>query len=165
MKNVLVINFKSPPFQGIGGRRWSKISKAFIRHSVNVHLIQANWSDDAVPSIFCNGASISIPIQHPFYQPSTWIKKIIDKKEFWRRRWRTEYTYFDEGAYSIELLKNAIRRTIKEQNIEWAFVSCPPYSWTHEAVKLIKEEFDDVKIWVDLRDPWLTANIKIKPKH
>ncbi len=158
MKNVLVINFKSPPFHGIGGRRWSKISKALIRKSINVHVIRASWMDGIVPEAFCNGESISIDMQHPIHDPTSWIKKINDKKEFWRRRLNSDYTYFDEGAYSIEALKTAIRKLIIEQKIDWIFVSCPPYSWTYETVKLVKEEYGHVRVWVDLRDPWLTAN-------
>ncbi|MEN9948193.1 MAG: hypothetical protein RL106_1016 [Bacteroidota bacterium] len=158
MKNVLVINFKSPPFQGIGGRRWSKISKGLINKSINVHVIHAKWISGHVPEHFCNGKSISLNLQHPIRRPHSWLKKINDKKEFWRRRFNSDYTFFDEGAYSIEFLKDGIRQMMGEQNIDWVFVSCPPYSWTYETVKLIKEEFNHVQVWVDLRDPWLTAN-------
>jgi hypothetical protein len=158
MQNALVINFKSPPFKGIGGRRWSKISKALIRHGVNVHLIRGNWLEGEVAKEFCNGTSVAIPIQHPYYHSKSWFKRFIDRKEYYRRRWKGDYTFFDEGAYSIAALKSEIRSILRDNDIQWVFISCPPFSWTYEATRLIKTEFPKVKIWVDLRDPWLTAN-------
>lgn len=158
MRNILVINFKSPPFKGIGGRRWSKLSKAFIKNKFKVHVLRGDLALGEIPNEFCNGQSISITSNHPLQQPNSWVNKIKSKKEYWRRRVTSDYTFFDEGAYCIDSFKESIRDIVTHQKIEFVFVSCPPYSWTYEAVKLIKEEFNHVKVWVDLRDPWLKAN-------
>lgn len=158
MKQVLVINFKSPPFQGIGGRRWSKISKGLIRKGMVVHSIRAVWKAGEMDATFCNGDSRAIVINHPFYKKPGIIKKLKDHWHIALTKWTGDYSYFDEGAFCIEQLKFALRDLLSNHKIQWVFISCPPYSWTYETVKLVKSEFKDVQIWVDLRDPWLKAN-------
>ncbi len=158
MKQVLVVNFKSPPFQGIGGRRWSKISKGLIRKGSVVHNIRAEWTAGVLSGTFCNGDSRSIEINHPFYQKPGIVKKLKDHWHLIRTKWTGDYSYFDEGAFCIEELKQALREVLSNNKIQWVFISCPPYSWTFETVKLVKSEFKDIQIWVDLRDPWLKAN-------
>jgi glycosyltransferase involved in cell wall biosynthesis len=158
MSEILVINFKSPPFPGIGGRRWSKISKALIHKGHCVNLIYAEKSPSVVPLHFYNGLIFPVRWKHPLLIQNKWKGKIIQKLAYVKRRLVNGYTFFDEGSYVIQDLIKGLKFIFESKRIEIVFVSCPPYSWTYEVTVWCKKHYPNVKIWVDLRDPWLQAN-------
>ncbi len=158
MSEILVINFKSPPFQGIGGRRWSKISKELIRRGHCVNLIYAEKSPSKVPSAFCNGIKYPVAWKHPLHISSKWRGKFMQKLSYFQRRLSGGYSFFDEGSYVISDLQKGLKFIFESKPIDILFVTCPPYSWTFEVTKWCKSHYPDVKIWVDLRDPWINAN-------
>jgi hypothetical protein len=162
MKEVMVVNFKSPPFIGIGGRRWGKLTRFFLEQGIKVHLVHAKWGDSSElkpldwmehqlllryeinPGKLAKNSNLSL------------IDKLIFKCNAWKAHWLGEYSIFDEGRRSLSELQSTLN-TIKSHNqIEAVFVTGPPFSWV-TTVSQWSAQFQ-LPIWIDIRDPWLRAN-------
>ena len=161
MNEVVIINFKSPPFIGIGGRRWGKLTRDFLENGIRVHLIRSDWgsADQRVNPKWFDHPLLShyvIKTQEHNKEASL-LSRIVQKLRFWKSRWLGEFSFFDEGRYSTEDLKGILNNITREAHIDCVFVTGPPFSWII-ATSEWRSTHHSIPLWVDIRDPWLLAN-------
>lgn len=162
IKEVVIVNFKSPPFPGIGGRRWGKFTHFFLSKKIKVHLVHAKWSDypseESYPWLhdpLLERYAI-VPGKFSRHENMGMKEKIWFKFYALYARLIGGYSIFDEGRWCIQELREKLTKIAEENPIDAVFVTGPPFSWVCEVAKW-KQAFS-FPLWVDIRDPWLLAN-------
>jgi hypothetical protein len=69
-----------------------------------------------------------------------------------------EYSIYDEGRGCIDGLKNTLSKIAMHASIDAYIVTGPPFSWIVEVTSWKSIHAKNAQVWVDIRDPWLTAN-------
>jgi hypothetical protein len=151
-----------PPSPGIGGRRWVKFAKYFVRMSYDVKIITAkrnkkstisNWIKDMTK---LEGLVDYIPSKYPYYlgvSPSSFIQKIAYRLSLTYAKLVLKGNYYDKGGFWGEKLKKKVEYYISK-GYNNVIVSVAPF---HNAIHLIPliSKYRDVNFIVDFRDPWI----------
>jgi hypothetical protein len=166
IKKILIVCWDFAPNRAIGGRRWAKMAKSFLK--LNCHI-----------SVIANLA------KHQKQQKISWISKEEFEKinlhqlaPHFLVNWLNDYSspirffkirlakyllsFFYAGTVfdkAIGVEKEFIRlasKIIKEKKIETIFVTGAPFNLIYYTAKL-KVNFPSVKIVADYRDPWIKA--------
>lgn len=165
MSNILIICYDFPPNQGIGGRRWAKISRALAENDHQVHVLKADpvsgnsespWTEDTLhPNIQITSLERKYPevISHP--GGSLW-SKINYRIQRRKLRRSTKGTIYDISLGWKESMLSAARKIIKEDGIANVIITGAPFNLFYYGADL-KKEFPNIKLILDYRDPWLTA--------
>jgi hypothetical protein len=156
-KQILVLAYKFPPYQGIGARRWAKFPKYLVKKNMTVHLITNNWKLQGNQSWISdiNGKENVIIIR--YQTPFNYLRghfsltdKIANKAEHVFSKW---FTWTDE-AYSFYAFNfKKICNYIENHKIETVIATGGPFSANYFA-SLLKKKYDHIKVIQDFRDLW-----------
>ena len=158
MKKVLIICYSFPPYPGIGGRRWGKFVKYFVRQNIECHVISAknHCQDQSVWGEGTTGAGIfHYPIPFRFRRLTTYTGKNIFIRILGRVfRMGVGFTHYSPYFYSSlskGQLLGAASEVIRKQGIRTVIVSGDPYVYYYAS--MLKENHD-IKLILDFRDLW-----------
>lgn len=162
----LVICHTFPPYQGIGGRRWAKFSKAMARQGHEVHVVCSSgsaelkgslWTTDVeTPGIFIH----ELPQHYPtvlFKRPLITLRDRF-RYHFWLRAMRllVKGNWFDKTILWEKQLVTLCDRLILKHGITAVVVSGAPFSLMSHALR-VKKKHPSVRFVADFRDPWTWA--------
>lgn len=172
---TLFICFYFPPFNRVGGRRWAKHIKYFQKFGEDFHVLAGDylttspWDEDLV-SYKSKITRISVSVFYPYFKKvlptnflqktkwllSLWYNKILEKTYkgiFWD----------DSRTYEILFFEQA-KKIIKTESINHVCLSVGPYSYA-TILPLLKKEFPNLKITLDLRDYWEDCFLNLSSKN
>ena len=164
MKNkILIISYTFPPNQGIGGRRWAKFSKYFLRMGYDVKVItstplphsSSNWDKDT-ERIYKEDRIVYVDKTHPKVLSgkvltSLW-DKIIYRLDLPYVKLTTKGNYWDPSKKWVNNLMPEVENQITDgyTNI---VATGGPFGYLSSLVDL-KDKYDNIKVSIDIRDPW-----------
>lgn len=161
-KKILLIAFKFPPYPGVGGYRWSKLSKYLARLGYQVHVVTIDWKMTGANTLLEDVQHENIKIhrissgcphnlrqkklgnRYFNYAKNLLLTKVIDQLFFWddeAQRW---------GRYLIPFCK----QLISKERIKVVIATGHPFQAIRHAVTL-KASLPDIKLIADFRDPWI----------
>lgn len=162
MKKVIIISHVFPPSPGVGGRRWVKFAKYFVKMSYDLKIITvkknkrsniSNWINDLQR---VEGVVDYLPSKYPYYlgiNPSNYIQKIAYKLSLFYAKLTLKGNYYDKGGFWGKSLVRSVELYISK-GYNNVIVSVAPF---HNAIHLIPliSKYRDVNFIVDFRDPWI----------
>lgn len=162
MDKVLLACFDFPPNEGIGGRRWAKFAKALANKGIEVHVIKANpattgsgWQGDIDhDNIHVHSLPRAYPrsISHP---SGSILGKIRYRLALRKLQRECKGTIYDVAHGFEDSFRQKALQLIDTHDIKHVIATGAPFNLIYFAAKLKK--FRDVKLLVDYRDPWITA--------
>ncbi|HOZ87745.1 MAG TPA: hypothetical protein PL029_08305 [Bacteroidia bacterium] len=164
-QNILVVCWDFPPNNSIGGRRWAKISKSFLKLGHSVSVIATTPIEYSQKSAWISPEDLSkIKL---YYCPGNllerWLNDYNSPLRFFRIRFaklllKLLYggTIFDKAIGVQDKFIAIAREVIKNDKIHTLFVTGTPFNLLYYSA-LLKKEFQDLRIVADYRDPWLGA--------
>lgn len=162
-QRFLVICHTFPPYQGIGGRRWAKFSKALATKGHEVHVVCSAGSTEMQGSLWT--ADIASPriIVHelPQHYPTVLFKRplttLADKLgyRFWMKvmPMLVKGNWFDKAILWEKQLIALSDRLIRTHGIRNVIVTGAPFSLMTHALRL-RELHPGIQLIADFRDPW-----------
>lgn len=164
-KNILLVNFDFPPNQGIGGRRWGKLSKGLAEEGFDVFVIKADpvsmnnpspWTED-VKSARIHVTSLPRTYPEGFSHPGSGL---IDKIKYRIHQFilsrKERGTIFDISIGWDKYLLPAAADLIEKHKIINVIATGAPWNLLYFVCRL-KEKFPQINIISDFRDPWINA--------
>lgn len=162
MDKVLLACFDFPPNEGIGGRRWAKFAKALANKGVEVFVIKADpinagssWQKDVEHDKI---KVHSLPRVYPQIiskTPGSVIGKIKYKLALRKLQSECKGTIYDIAHGFEDSFRQKSIQLIDSHDIKHVIATGAPFNLIYFASKL--KEVRDVKLLVDYRDPWITA--------
>lgn len=160
---------------GIGGRRWAKFAKYLSRLDVRVHVIctphleesSSLWTKDVIhnPNIIRH----EVPSGYPNWNPSNHLfGKIRNKLTYWRLLASTQGTPYDQSIFWHAGVRKKATEILQNQEIQHMILTGAPFHQFYHLGKL-KNQFPDLKLILDFRDPWTSGTAygmsEISPKR
>lgn len=164
-KKILVLCWDFPPNNGIGGRRWAKLTKYLVKLNFECHVIKcakdlksknSSWTADV------QSDNIKVYNIKPYFLTkwlngtSTGFKKI---KFFIANKLmplKFKGTIYDKAiGIENEIIKTA-QEIIDENQIKYIIVTGAPFNLLFYSAKLLKNNPQLISL-ADYRDPWITA--------
>lgn len=168
--NLLVISHYFPPVPGVGGRRWAKFVKYLSRKdNINVHVVSAENTVQHVKSSFAEELKEVdfnhhiLPSHYPKYlsflefEKPTLFRKVMFKAQLFQLKKKVKGNYWDFSVRWKKNFEKTIPDLIRESKIDKVIVSGPPYRYIANTYQL-KQEFPDLEVILDYRDPWNDFN-------
>lgn len=154
-----------PPKRSIGGRRWAKLAKSFVKLNYKVSVI----------------SNMPSSRHEPFHWISTEIYskiKTYNCDENFLVKWLNDYSsplrkikvrvakFFLEVCFKGTIYDRTIgvenafctlaKKVIEKDNINIVFVTGAPFNLLYYTA-MLREQFKSIKIICDYRDPWIKA--------
>lgn len=170
---LLFIAYYFPPYERVGGRRWSKFCK---------YLYKLNFDFDVVAGSF-EGRSfwdkelidyadrvIRVPLRA---KSKPYFKKKLPKGLFQKIRWKFSYfietilnsmrfgNFQDESINDYKLFLKIVEQQLKTNTYSHIIITGGPYRYLKLLLKIKGKE----KIILDLRDPWLNDMITLSSRQ
>ncbi|MES2680997.1 MAG: hypothetical protein V4635_13980 [Bacteroidota bacterium] len=164
-ENILVVCWDFPPNNSIGGRRWAKISKSFLKLGHSVSVIATTPDEYSQKSAWLNQEELSrIKI---YYCPGNFLERWLNDYNSPLRFIRIRVaklllkflfggTIFDKAIGVQEKFISIAKEVIKKDKINTVFVTGTPFNLLYYTA-LLKKDFPNLKIVADYRDPWIGA--------
>lgn len=164
-KHIVLVNYDFPPNDGIGGRRWGLLARAFAEDGFEVHVIKADplpgkegsvWKEDVIHERIHVHA---LPRKFPAIigkTPSNFIQKIQYRLALNKLNKKYPGTPYDISLGWDELLVAKLDELKLNCEFEWVFATGSPWNMLR-VIANWKHNNSGVKFWADLRDPWLKA--------
>ena len=173
-KSILLIAFKFPPFAGVGGFRWSKMSKYLAQKGYKVHVVTVEWENIGVDkySKDTDNPNIIIHRIRSFYPHNFKYKrfknnlfgKLLHFKRHAILKLLDIFWYEDEAQYWGSYLIPYCEELIQKEKIKNVISTGAPFMANFWAAKL-KVRNPDINLILDFRDPWTdNKNIETKMK-
>lgn len=162
---VIIVNFDFPPNQGIGGRRWAKFAKGLAAKGVRVYVIKADpvssnkispWTDETIhPLIEVHSIKRTYPesVSHP---GKGWKRKFRYLWELNQLKKKTRGTIYDIAIGWQDVLTRKLTELVESKKVTQIIATGAPFNALYYCA-LFKKTHPGVKLLVDYRDPWLTA--------
>ncbi len=163
--NILIICWDFPLNKAIGGRRWAKMAKSFLKQGCKVSVLNKKTE-------ICNedpawiGKDIYSKLEVHSLEENTFVKWLNDYSSSLRsvkiRIAKGMLSIISKGTIfdkSIGIEKQFLQKAsdiIKKNKIDLVCVTGAPFNLLYYASKL-KMQFPHVKIVADYRDPWINA--------
>jgi glycosyltransferase involved in cell wall biosynthesis len=157
---VLLIAYKYPPYAGVGGYRWAKLSKYLARLGHQVHVVTVPWraygpntltgdvTDERI-HVHTVPAGTPLELRHrPIRNRWPAAGRAVTMKALDRFLW-----FDDEAQRWGRHLLPACERLIAEHGIELAVATGHPFQANRWAAEL-KRRVTGLKLVQDFRDPW-----------
>lgn len=164
--SFLIICFDFPPTHAIGGRRWSKLAKSFVRLGHRVSVIScrplpgkstsASWIGQEYldqMDIHLVRKPLLVRWLNNYHDPMHRIKIPVAAalmKLFCRG------TIFDRATGLERRITSLAKEIIRSRSVSHVFVTGAPFNLLYYAAQL-RDAFPGLVIVADYRDPWITA--------
>jgi len=169
---ILLIAFKYPPYAGVGGFRWSKLTKYLAKDGYKIHVVTVNWRKTG-EDIFLEDVQHPNIIIHKI--PSFYFHNLKYKRYkntlFDRFRHIMNYAFYkvleiiwyeDEAQFwGISLLPYC-KKLIQEEKIKIVIATGHPFMANYWASKL-KKNLLNIRLIQDFQDPWTDNEKKTYP--
>jgi len=163
IKRILIVAYSFPPQGGIGGRRWAKFAKQFIRSGVEVEVISADtpaetgslWTAD-VEGIPIFRFKTSFPDSLKM-QPARLIDKVRYRMALRKMVLKTKGTPYDRAALDQLALRSLFGRRMEKFNPDVVIATGAPFDLLYFTA-LALENHPEVLSLADLRDPWVNGS-------
>ena len=162
-KKILLIAFKFPPYAGVGGFRWSKMSKYLVDMGYIIHVVTVNWKQYGGNTLLEDVQHRNIIIHrlpslyfHNYkYKPyddtiSGKIKRIFRYSFF---KIINTIWYEDEAQQWGYFLIPFCEKLIKDEKIKNIIATGHPFMANYWAAKL-KHKHPEINLIQDFRDEW-----------
>lgn len=143
----------------IGGRRWVKFSKYFIKNGLDVQVITSKNKDDNAwlgdLKYFKNNID-SISFNYPSYlgiSPKNYFEKLMYRLSLLWSKLKTEFNYFDKSVHGKNNLLKKVEFYINK-GYDNVIVTVAPFHMATFISELIPR-YPEINFIVDFRDPWL----------
>ena len=157
---ILLIAYKFPPYAGVGGFRWAKLSKYLARLGHEVHVVTVPWpaygpntlvEDAAEPGVSVHAIPSGSPLRFR-HRPlaGRWTSA---GRHLSLRALDAALFYDDEAQRWGRHLLGCCERLIDEHRIEVAVATGHPFQANRWAAQL-KHRRPALKLIQDFRDPW-----------
>ncbi len=162
MKKVIVISFTFPPIEGIGGRRWAKFSKYFLRDGIDVRVVTAKlpltsdseWTAD-IKELKAAGRIHYFSTSYPWAlisPPQNVFQKIKYRFALFRVKQKIKGNFYDKSALCEKPLLDTLIPLI-EQGYKNIIISVGPFYYASFLTDL-KTRYPGLNLILDVRDPW-----------
>lgn len=164
MKNkILIISYTFPPNPGIGGRRWAKFAKYFLKMGYDVKVItstplpsvNSNWGKDT-KQLYKEGRVIYVDKTHPKVMSGKVLTRLLDKIVYRLVlpyiKLTTKGNYWDPSKKWINSLIPEVEKQITN-GYTLIVATGGPFGYLSSLVDL-KDKYNNVNISIDIRDPW-----------
>lgn len=162
-KHIVIVNYAFPPNPGIGGRRWAKLAKQFIKNGDEVSVICKNFPNNSDKSVWTNdvkGVSyFPINIRYPgvLVNPvKNFSDKVLYRVSYIILKGLIKGNYFDLCAFWKAPILTQLQKLHQEKKIDVLITSGAPFNLLYFGA-IFKKKNPEVKVIGDYRDPWLTA--------
>lgn len=163
IKRILIVAYSFPPQGGIGGRRWAKFAKQFLRSGIEVEVISADmptetdssWTAD-VDGIPVFRFKTSFPASLKM-QPARLIDKVRYRMALRKMVLKTKGTPYDRAALDQLAFRSLFSQRMEKFNPDVIIATGAPFDLLYfAAIEL--ENHPDVLSLADLRDPWVNGS-------
>lgn len=162
-KKILLIAFKYPPYSGVGGFRWSKLSKYLAEEGCVLHVVTVNWKkygnntlleDIHHPNIIVHRIP-SLYFHNFKYRPfnSNLTGKIMRVLRYLFFRAINLFWYEDEAHFWGYTLLPFCKKLIIRENITNVIATGHPFMANYWASRL-KIIMPEINLIQDFRDEW-----------
>jgi glycosyltransferase involved in cell wall biosynthesis len=165
-KNILIVNYSSPPYTGkggaaIGGRRWVIFTSELANRGYNVHVLYKKnkaIEKSVYSSYIENNPNIYLHELPSFYpsiltkEPTSFLSKLYYHFCLKTILLLHKGTPYDVMALSEKVVLRKAKQIIESNNIKNVIVTGAPFSLTYYFAKL-KTKLN-INLLVDFRDPW-----------
>ncbi len=163
--SILIICWDLPPNKGIGGRRWAKMAKSFLKLGAKVAVLnRANKVNKFEPvwiskEVFSSLEMYSIK-ENVFVK---WLNDYSSPFRSFRIRFAklalsfiSKGTIYDKAIGIEDRFLKTVSNIIEKNKLELICVTGAPFNLLYYCAKL-KKKFPNIKIVADYRDPWMNA--------
>lgn len=163
--NILIICWDFPLNKAIGGRRWAKMAKSFLKQGSKVSVLNKNaesYNED--PAWI--GKDVYSKLEVHSLEENTFVKWLNDySSSLSSVKIRiakgmlsiiSKGTIFDKSIGIEKQFQQKASDIIKTNKIDLVCVTGAPFNLLYYTSKL-KDQFAHVKIVADYRDPWINA--------
>lgn len=165
-KKILLLCWDFPPNPGIGGRRWAKMAKWFLKQDFELHVIKSSSKNDGARSAWLDDVSskkITINNIEPYFavkwlnaQDATFLGKIKYRLGKTILSTVSKGTIYDKAIGKEKDVVTLASELIKKFQISKLIVTGAPFNLMYYAAK-IKKKNPNLLVIADYRDPWLLA--------
>jgi glycosyltransferase involved in cell wall biosynthesis len=157
---VLLIAFKFPPYAGVGGYRWAKLSKYLARLGRDVHVVTVPWREWGPNTLTADVRHERITVHRvrsggphnlrnrPIESRRLAVARALALRPFERALW-----FDDEAQRWGRRLLPACERLVDEHGIRLVVATGHPFQANRWAAEL-KRRRPGLKLVQDFRDPW-----------
>lgn len=160
-ETVAVIAFRFPPYAGVGGHRWSKLSTYLARLGHEVHVVTVDWAQVGKPSSVGQAERSRISIHYvppPVLfghryptEPATPIQRLV--RTAIRRGVDPLLFWDDEVQRWGETLRDAVAELVMRYRPTVVIATGGPFQVIRHIGEL-KRHNSQIRFIADLRDPW-----------
>jgi glycosyltransferase involved in cell wall biosynthesis len=169
LRRLLVIAYKFPPYAGVGGFRWAKLSKYLARLGHEVHVVTVPWREHGPNTLTADTREPGV-IVHPIRSGSPHRLRHMPLSGRWTNAARhyalraldRALFYDDEAQRWGRHLIGAGERLIDEHDIGVVIATGHPFQANRWAAEL-KRRRPALKLVQDFRDPWADNSFRALP--
>lgn len=159
-RRLLLIAYKFPPYAGVGGFRWAKLSKYLARLGHEVHVVTVPWSEHGPNTLAADAAEPGVTV-HAIRSGSPHRLRHLPLRGRWTiaarhyalRALDRALFYDDEAQRWGRHLIGACERLIDEHGIGVVVATGHPFQANRWAAEL-KRRRPELRLVQDFRDPW-----------
>ena len=158
-KKILIISYSFPPSRKVGGRRWVKFAKYFVKSNNDVRIItsknknESGWIRDYN---YLKSRITEISFNYPYYLgiiPKNLNQKVLYRLHLIWSKLNTSANFYDKAVHGEkELIKETIKFINKGYNN--IIVTVAPFHLATHISKIISD-YPQCNFIVDFRDPWI----------
>lgn len=161
-EKILIISYLFPPSKGIGGRRWAKIAKHWDKEGNDVEVIASKnkkdnggpWNKD-IEQLKNRNKIHYIEDGYPKVinsRPKTILQKLHYRIALLFLKLKVKGNYYDRSVFWEEKIMPLVIQKINDGFTSIAATGAPFFYL--KSIVGLKKIYPDLKVWVDLRDPW-----------
>jgi glycosyltransferase involved in cell wall biosynthesis len=160
-RSVLLIAFKFPPYEGVGGNRWMNLANEFARFGYQVHVVTVRWRAQKGSPWYTyepsNGVHIhrirsgyphNLLYSRPENKAFNFCRKVLFSRYFLRKFW-----WDDEAQYWGRHLLVFCKRLARQVHIDVVIATGHPFEANYHAAVLSRKLC--LPLIQDFRDPWI----------
>jgi len=158
---ILLIAFKFPPYEGVGGNRWMNLANEFARFGYQVHVVTVRWRAQKGSPWYTyepsNGVHIhrirsgyphNLLYSRPENKAFNFCRKVLFSRYFLRKFW-----WDDEAQYWGRHLFVFCKRLARQVHIDVVIATGHPFEANYHAAILSRKL--RLPLIQDFRDPWI----------
>lgn len=162
-KKLLLVCYHFPPNAGIGGRKWSFLTKYLLKKDIEIHVLarypatkQFSIWQEMTEGVHLHFLKSNYPRVLEEYPKNIW-EKALYKIYIFLFKIITNSNYNDRGLFLKNVLLEKIKETIKKYNISNVVVTGAPFSFLYYG-SILKEQYKHINYIADIRDSWIKGN-------